>query len=94
MEKYLIEVPHGASDSSCIKAVKIFHQTGSHFLVNADWGCHDGEHKAWLLVEVETRDQALQIIPPAYRAEAKIVMLHKFTREEMDSIEKVHPSYE
>ena len=90
MEKYLIEVPHEATDASCINAVRIFQQTGSHFLSNADWGCHDGEHKAWLLVEVENKDQARQIIPPAYRSEAKIILLHKFTKQEMDNIEEVH----
>ena len=92
MEKYLIEVPHDEKDSSCYKAVKIFQESGSHFLVNADWGCYDGEHKAWLLVEVENKDQALQIVPPAYRSEAKIVALHKFTREEMMTIDDSHPS--
>ena len=90
MEKYLIEVPHEASEYACVNAVRVFLQTGSHFLANADWGCHDGEHKAWLLVEVENKDQARQIVPPAFRSDARIVMLHKFTREEMDNIEKVH----
>jgi hypothetical protein len=90
MEKYLIEVPHDASESACINAVKIFMQTGSHFLSNADWGCHDGEHKAWLLVDVENKDQARQILPPAFRANAKIVLLHKFTKEEMESIQEAH----
>jgi len=51
MEKYLIEVPHEATKAACVNAVRVFLQTGSHFLANADWGCHDGEHKAWLLVE-------------------------------------------
>ncbi len=91
MEKYLIEVPHEATKSACVNAVRVFWQTGSHFLAKADWGCHDGEHKAWLLVEVENKDQASQIIPPAFRSNAKIVKLHTFTREEMNSIEEVHP---
>jgi hypothetical protein len=90
MEKYLIEVPHDATDEACYNAVKIFHQTGSHFLANADWGCFDGEHKAWMLVEVENKEQAMMILPPAYRAEAKITLLHKFTREEMEDIEQAH----
>jgi hypothetical protein len=90
MEKYLIEVPHEATDASCINAARIFHQTGSHFLSNADWGCKDDVHKAWMTVEVENKDQALQIIPPAFRSEAKIILLHKFTRQEMDNIEEVH----
>ncbi|MFC2081081.1 hypothetical protein ACFLR8_02605 [Bacteroidota bacterium] len=90
MEKYLIEVPHEATKSACVNAVRVFLQTGSHFLANADWGCHDGEHKAWLLVEVENKNQANQIIPPAFRSGAKIIKLHTFTREEMDNIEEVH----
>jgi hypothetical protein len=90
MEKYLIEVPHEATKSACVNAVRVFLQTGSHFLANADWGCYDGEHKAWLLVEVENKDQANQIIPPVFRSDAKIVKLHTFTREEMDHIEIAH----
>ncbi len=91
MERYLIEVPHEATKSACNNAVRIFLQTGSHFLSHADWGCHDGEHKAWLIVEVENKDQARQILPPLFRPEAKIIKLHTYTREEMENIEEVHP---
>ena len=59
MEKFLIEVPHEETESECINAVRIFYQTGSHFLTNADWGCEDGEHKAWLLVDVENKDKQI-----------------------------------
>ena len=90
MEKYLIEVPHEETEAACINAVRVFYQTGSHFLSKADWGCHDGEHKAWMLVEVENKEQARQIVPPAYRSEAKIILLHKFTKQEMDNIEEAH----
>ena len=90
MEKYLIEVPHEATKSACANSVRVFFQTGSHFLAHADWGCHDGEHKAWLIVEVENKDRARQIVPPAFRSDAKIIKLHTFTREEMDNIEEVH----
>jgi hypothetical protein len=90
MEKYLIEVPHEATNSACAHAVRVFLQTGSHFLRQADWGCHDGEHKAWLKVEVENKDQALQIVPPLFRSVAKIVKLHTFTRAEMENIADVH----
>lgn len=91
MNKYLIVVPHEATKEACINAVRVFMQTGSHFLANADWGCYDGEHKAWFLAEVENKEQALQIVPPAYREKAKITLLHKFTREEMEHIEEAHP---
>ncbi len=90
MEKFLIEVPHEASESECINAVRIFYQTGSHFLTNAEWGCEDGEHKAWLLVDVENKDQARQILPSAFRSKAKIIRINKFTRQEMEELIRVH----
>jgi hypothetical protein len=90
MEKYLIEVPHEATDSACLNAVNIFLQTGSHFLRQAEWGCHDGEHKAWLIVEALDKEEARQIIPSLFRRVAKIVKLHQYTREEMENITKVH----
>jgi hypothetical protein len=90
MDKYLIEVSHEPTESACVNAVRVFFQTGSHFLRQAEWGCHDGEHKAWLIVEVENKDQARQIVPPIYRSIAKIVKLHTFTRSEMENITKFH----
>jgi hypothetical protein len=90
MEKYLIEVPHDATDLACLNAVRIFMQTGSHFLRKAEWGCHDGEHKAWLIVEVENKDEARQIVPSLFRPDAKIVKLHTYSREEMENIRKFH----
>ena len=90
MENFLIEIPHEPSESACVNAVRIFYQTGSHFLARAEWGCDDGEHKAWLLVDVENKDQARQIIPSAFRQKAKIVRLKKFTRQEMDQLAQVH----
>lgn len=90
MEKYLIEVSHEPTDSACVNAVRVFLQTGSHFLRQAEWGCQDGEHKAWLIVEVENKDQARQIVPSLFRSDAKIVKLHTYTRAEMENIEKFH----
>ncbi len=58
MSKFLIEVPHGADKQSCDQAILIFHQTGSHFLTHADWGCLDGEHKAWIIADVANKEEA------------------------------------
>lgn len=87
MAKFLIEVPHKAEKVACAQAIKVFLSTGSHFLSNADWGCMDGEHKAWILVdEMETKEEAISILPSAYRSQAKIVGLTKFKMEEIDEI--------
>lgn len=86
MARFLIEVPHEAEKVACARVVKIFLQTGSHFLTHCDWGCMDGEHKAWIIVDVPSKEDARYILPPGLRAEAKIVSLNKFTMEQIDEI--------
>ena len=90
MAKFLIEVPHDSSEAACTNAVRIFYETGSHFLTNADWGCKDGDHCAWLVVEVDNKQQARQILPSAFRHIARIVRLNKWTRKEMDELARIH----
>ena len=87
---YLIEIPHPVDKIACMHAIKVFLESGSHFLANADWGCQDGEHKAWMVVDVENRNQALQIVPPLFRHEAKIIKLVKYTRDRMGEGFKYH----
>jgi hypothetical protein len=92
MAKYLIEVPHEAKMAACVRAVQVFMTSGSHFLANADWGCEDGEHKAWMIVEVEDKEQARSIVPPNYRSEAKIVTLKRWWPEDVDEATRYHGS--
>lgn len=90
MKKFLIEVPHGSDKHACDEAIKIFLQTGSHFLTHAEWGCLDGEHKAWIIVEVGSKDEARFIIPPLFRSIAKITELTTFTAKDILETEKYH----
>lgn len=86
MARYMIEVPHEAEERACALVVRIFLGTGSHYLTNAEWGCLDGEHKAWIIVEGESKEDARAILPPALRPQARIVGLNRFTMEEIDEI--------
>jgi hypothetical protein len=90
MKRFLIEVPHGADKASCDEAIQVFLQTGSHFLTHAEWGCQDGEHKAWIIVEVENKEEARFIVPPLYRSAAKIVQLTTYTAKDLLEPEKYH----
>lgn len=90
MAKFLIEVPHEPNPVPCARAVEVFLKSGSHFLTHADWGCRDGEHKAWMLVEVDSRDEARGILPPAFRSQAKIVQLNAFSMREIKDILNQH----
>lgn len=90
MAKFLIEVPHDGELLACARVVEIFLKTGSHFLTHADWGCMDGEHKAWIIAEVDNKDEARCILPPAFRAQAKIVKLNDFTMGQVGEILRQH----
>jgi hypothetical protein len=39
----------------------------------------DGEHKAWFFLDVDSKEETLRIVPPAYRKDTKIIKLNKFS---------------
>ena len=88
--RFLIEVPHEESTVACARAAEVFLKTGSHFLSHADWGCRDGVHKAWFIVEVDDKNEARNIVPPSFRSQANIVKLNFFTIEEIENILSIH----
>ena len=90
MEKYLIEIPHGNKKIECQRAVTVLLSSGSHLLTNADFGCLDGEHKAWFFMEADSKAEVLRIVPPAYRHDAKIFKLNKFKLKDFDDIMDHH----
>ena len=88
--KFLIEVPHDGTQVACARVVDVFLNSGSHFLSRADWGCKDGQHKAWIIVDVDSKDEARNILPPALRKQASIVQLNSFTMDEIQGILRQH----
>jgi hypothetical protein len=88
--RFLIEVPHESSQTACARAVETLLTSGSHFLTHADWGCKDGVHKAWAIVEVENKDAARAIVPAAFRSMATIIQLNSFSLEEVESLLRRH----
>jgi hypothetical protein len=91
MARYLVEVPHDNRKEACQMAVRAFLETGSHFVTGADWGCSDGEHKAWMIVDVGSKDEALSILPPLFRNSAKVTSLERFIFDQRGDIIGVHP---
>ena len=90
MARFLIEVPHESEAVSCARANKVLLESGSHFLTHADMGCLDGVHKAWIVVDVDSKDEARNLLPPVYRRQATIVQLSKFGLKELDDFIKLH----
>ncbi len=68
MTRYLVEVPHENTKEACDRAIRLFQETGSHFLTHADWGCSDHVHKAWFVADVDTREEAVGILPRSFGA--------------------------
>ena len=94
MAKYLVEVHHSPDKVECLRTIQIFLSSGSHFLTNADWGCLDGEHKAWFIMEVDGKEEALRIVPSFYRKDTKITLLSKFKLMEVENLLKQHQADE
>ena len=85
MPTYLIEIPHSGDTTECQKIIKLFLESGSHFLSNADWGCRDGVHKSWFINDFDSKEQALQIVPPLLRHNTTIIELTKFNKSDMSN---------
>jgi len=90
MKKFMIEVPHGATKADCEHAINAFKESGSEFLTEADWGCMDGVHKAWFMVDVNDRSEALNYVPSSYKDKSTVVELMKLASEEEMASDKYH----
>lgn len=90
MARFLIEVPHEAEPVACARAAKMLLELGSHFVTNADFGCNDGVHSAWIVVEGENKAEARNMLPPPFRAAARITGLNKFSLRHLDELLESH----
>jgi len=83
MDRYIVESPHTEGD--CKKALKDVLSVG--YLTHFDWGCKDGDHRGWVIIEADSPEEALMVVPSIHRPLAKVVKLVKFSREQ---VEKMH----
>jgi len=83
MATYLIEIPHSENSYECKQVIKLFVESGSHLLANAQWGCKAGVHKSWFISDFDSKEEAMQIIPPLLRHNANIIELIKFTKADI-----------
>jgi hypothetical protein len=83
MDRFLVIAPH--TEEECKQAIKEVLAAG--FITHFDFGCLDGKHTGWAVLEAENAKEAMMAVPPAQRRSASIVKLTKFTPEE---IQKMH----
>jgi len=85
MDRYMIETPHEAVD--CRMIINQLHSQG--YLYHFEWGCADGVHCGWAIVEAENEQQARTIVPSVIRKDARVVRLLKFDVSEAGEIHPV-----
>ncbi len=90
MPRFLVEVPHDNTKEACDRAIALFQATGSHFVTNADWGCGDNVHNAWFVAEVDSREEALSLLPPLFRRVAKVIALEKLSSNDLLRVRNEH----
>lgn len=83
MPRYLIQLTHSDERVACIRALRAIEQYGSHLVTHMEWGCKDGVHSGWAMGECEDRQEALLMVPPEMRQEARVVRIDKFTPAEI-----------
>jgi hypothetical protein len=90
MPTYLIEIPHSTNQAECRQIIKLFVESGSHLLSNAEWGCKDGVHKAWFISDFDSKEDAMHIVPPLLRHSTTIIEITKFTKSDMVNMSEQH----
>jgi hypothetical protein len=53
-------------------------------------GCGDGDHKARIIADLKDKEEARMIVPPDFRAQARIVRLTSFTLEQIEAMRRRH----
>lgn len=83
MERFLVISPH--TKEECRQALMDVYAVG--YITHFDWGCSDGDHTGWIVLEAESASQALMVVPPNQRNRARVTKLVKFSPAD---IEKMH----
>lgn len=73
MNRYLVISPH--LHEECQKAFVEVVNAG--YTTHFDWGCTDGDHTGWAIIEADDAKEALMAVPSFLRAKARAVKLAK-----------------
>jgi hypothetical protein len=82
MKRFIVISHHTGED--CIKALKEALAIG--YLTHFDWGCKDGVHTGWAVLDAEDKAQAIMSVPTFLRGQAQVVQLTKFQPEKVEAM--------
>jgi hypothetical protein len=81
MAYFVVESHHTARE--CIWALREVHREGWETLGQYHWGCKDGVHTGWAILEASTKFDVQASIPRILRSQTRIVRLNRFTLDEV-----------
>ncbi|MDP3061676.1 MAG: hypothetical protein Q8O40_00475, partial [Chloroflexota bacterium] len=64
MPRYMIQSSHDPDPASCLRTLEAFIYAGSHYLTRTEWGCKDGQHTGWIILEANDDTAARLMVPP------------------------------
>ncbi len=79
MDRYLVVIPHTMED--CLRVLKQIEAIGT--ITHFDWGCKDGDHTGWAIIEATDKSEALMVVPTIQRSKAQAIKLTRFDPEEI-----------
>jgi hypothetical protein len=82
MKRFIVISHHTAAD--CVMALKEVLAIG--YLTHFDWGCKDGTHTGWAILEAENKAEAMMSVPTFLRKQAEVVQLTKFRPETVEAM--------
>ena len=74
MKRFLVISNHTGPE--CARALKEVLAIG--YLTHFDWGCKDGVHTGWAILEADSKNEAMLSVPTFLRDQARVVQLTKF----------------
>ena len=80
MARFLIETRH--TPRECLWAAHQQTDNYTEFVTRFAWGCKDGEHSGWAIVEAADKFAAQALVPRPLHPKTRIVELNGFTPEE------------
>jgi hypothetical protein len=83
MPQYMVQLTHSDEHDACVRALEMIERYGSHLMTHINWGCRAGVHSGWMILEFANREEALQIVPPQFREEARVIEVNQFSREDI-----------
>ena len=82
MDKFIVIIPHTSEE--CVQALQQIESIGA--ITHFDWGCKDGEHTGWAIIEADNKAEAMLTVPTIQRRKARVFKLNHFSSEDVQAM--------